>query len=147
MFCKNCGKEVNQNAVACMGCGCNPKTGNKFCSNCGVQVNPEQVVCVKCGAALANLTEIGKSETGKSKSRVTAAVLAFFAGGVGVHQFYLGHTASGVMRLVLFFGGFFLFLVGPLVMEMIAFIEGCIYFSKSDEEFQAVYVDGGRAWL
>ena len=43
MFCKTCGKEVNQNAEFCLNCGVNPQTGNAYCYNCGVNTNPEQV--------------------------------------------------------------------------------------------------------
>jgi len=40
--------------------------------------------------------------TGPPKSKVAAALLAFFLGGFGIHRFYLGHTATGVAMLVLF---------------------------------------------
>ena len=52
MYCKNCGNELNENAVACLKCGCDPKKGNKNCSSCGVETNPNQVICVKCGGSL-----------------------------------------------------------------------------------------------
>ena len=35
------------------------------------------------------------------KSKILAAVLAFFLGGLGVHNFYLGNTSRGVTQLVL----------------------------------------------
>jgi len=35
------------------------------------------------------------------KSRVTAMLLAFFLGGLGIHRFYLGHSGSGVAMLLL----------------------------------------------
>ena len=35
-------------------------------------------------------------------NRNTALILCFFFGGFGVHSFYLGRTASGVMRLLFF---------------------------------------------
>jgi hypothetical protein len=52
MYCKNCGNEFNENAVACLKCGCDPKKGNKNCPSCGVETNPNQVICVKCGGSL-----------------------------------------------------------------------------------------------
>lgn len=52
MYCKNCGNEQNENAVACLKCGCDPKKGNKNCPSCGVEANPNQVICVKCGGSL-----------------------------------------------------------------------------------------------
>ena len=34
------------------------------------------------------------------KSRVTAAVLAFLLGGLGIHRFYLGQTMKAILYLV-----------------------------------------------
>lgn len=35
-----------------------------------------------------------------SKSKVTAALLAFFLGCFGIHRFYLGYTLIGVIQLL-----------------------------------------------
>ena len=43
---------------------------------------------------------------GPPKSKVAAALLAFFLGGLGIHRFYLGHTGTGIAMLVMFFAGF-----------------------------------------
>ena len=53
MYCRNCGNEVSDNAVACPKCGYNPRTEKNFCPNCGVATNPNQVMCTNCGASLA----------------------------------------------------------------------------------------------
>ena len=37
------------------------------------------------------------------KSKVVAAVLAFFLGGFGIHRFYVGKIGSGLVMLVLWF--------------------------------------------
>ena len=37
----------------------------------------------------------------QGKSKVTAAILCFLVGALGVHNFYLGHTKNGVIQLVL----------------------------------------------
>jgi TM2 domain-containing membrane protein YozV len=34
------------------------------------------------------------------KNRITAALLAFFLGGIGIHKFYLGENAAGVFYLI-----------------------------------------------
>jgi TM2 domain-containing membrane protein YozV len=55
------------------------------------------------------------------KSKVVAALLCFFLGGLGIHRFYLGYTLIGVIQLVTFGGcgiwaliDFILILVGSL---------------------------------
>ena len=148
MFCKNCGKEVERNAIACMGCGCDPLKGEKFCRHCGSALNPGQVVCVKCGHAVRRQGEGTGGATGVApKSRTTAALLAIFLGGFGAHEFYLGNSNSAIIRLVVYIVGGVIMCVPSFVLSMISIIEGIIYLAKSDEEFEEVYVKGKRAWF
>lgn len=99
MFCKNCGAEINENAVACMSCGFAKGTGEKFCSNCGKEINPGAVVCTNCGASVkATNTVVGG---GEQKSKLVAVLLAFFLGSIGIHDFYLGYNKYGVIKIVL----------------------------------------------
>ncbi len=98
MFCKNCGAEMNENAVACMSCGFAKGTGNKFCSNCGKEINPGAAICTSCGAAIAVTPAVGEE-----KSKLVAVLLAFFLGSLGIHDFYLGYTTYGIIKIVLTF--------------------------------------------
>lgn len=96
MYCRNCGKEVAEQAVICIACGVPPKSGEKFCQNCGVETNPNAEVCIKCGVRLA------VSPTGEAaKSKIAAGLLGVFLGGLGIHRFYLGYTGIGVAQLIL----------------------------------------------
>ncbi len=52
MFCKNCGKEMNDNQAICLGCGVKTGDGNKFCWNCGNAVAENAEVCLSCGVAI-----------------------------------------------------------------------------------------------
>ena len=97
MFCKNCGAEINENAVACMSCGFKKGTGVNFCANCGKEVNPGAAICVNCGAALQDAA----TQVGEQKSKLVAVLLAFFLGGFGIHDFYLGYNKYGVIKIVL----------------------------------------------
>jgi len=87
-----------------------------------------------------------KSNSDVSNKKIVAALLAFFLGGLGVHKFYLGKNTAGVIMLIC--GTIGLLLIIPaLVIYTIAFIEFIIYLIKSDEDFQADYVDGNKAWF
>lgn len=81
------------------------------------------------------------------KSKVAAGVLAILLGGLGVHKFYLGYSAAGVIMLLVFLFGWLLLFIPNYVICLIAFVEGVIYLTKSDEEFQQTYVDGKRPWF
>jgi len=142
MFCKNCGKEVDANAIACLGCGCAPGNGSRFCPNCGAETQAAQVVCIKCGVAVQNAAATATADAGKN--RVTAALLAIFLGGIGAHEFYLGHSTSGLIILAIGIVGLVILIPAA---SIIGLIEGIIYLTKSDEEFQRVYVAGGKEWF
>ena len=58
-YCKNCGAELNDNAVVCTKCGVLVGDGNKFCPNCGAEPDPLAVICVKCGYELKPLKSNG----------------------------------------------------------------------------------------
>ncbi|MFC1717629.1 RDD family protein [Candidatus Poribacteria bacterium] len=53
MFCRNCGKEVSEQAVMCVSCGTPPRKGREFCQNCGAETNPDAEICMSCGVRLA----------------------------------------------------------------------------------------------
>lgn len=97
MFCKNCGSEIDPNAAVCVKCGFQKGTGNKYCPNCGVEVAEGQAVCVNCGVALKPVVVAN----GEQKSKLVAVLLALFLGGIGVHDFYLGYTKYGVIKIIL----------------------------------------------
>ena len=143
MYCRECGKKVNENAVACTGCGVNPKLSKNFCGACGVKTKDNQIVCLKCGVSLGG--SLGGSSSGE-KSKIIACLLALFLGSIGVHKFYLGYNTQGIIMLLCGTVGWILFLP-PIVMAIIALIEAIMYISKSDEEFQEIYVDNEKPWL
>ena len=146
MFCRNCGKEVPENAEVCVNCGMKPLMGKKFCQNCGAETEENQEVCTKCGVKL-------KSSMGKgAKSKLVAGLLGIFLGNLGIHKFYLGYTVPGLIMLLItvILGPItFLFLpfVLPGVMALIGLIEGIIYLTKSDEDFDELYVQNQKKWF
>ena len=64
------------------------------------------------------------------KSKATAALLAFFLGGFGVHRFYLNQTGLGFLYLLFFW---------TLVPAIIAIVDFVIFLTMSDEKFNAKY--------
>jgi TM2 domain-containing membrane protein YozV len=142
MYCRNCGKEVNQQAVACPACGVPPKVERKFCSNCGQPTDPKQLLCTKCGVTFAATSASG------GKDKIATGLLGIFLGSLGIHKFYLGYNAEGVtMLLVALIGGVVTCGVAAGVMSIIGLIEGIIYLTRSDEEFAATYVLGHKGWF
>ena len=49
MYCKNCGKEMNNGASICLECGAAKNSGSKFCAHCGKPLTENAKVCIKCG--------------------------------------------------------------------------------------------------
>lgn len=93
MYCRNCGKEVADQAVMCVSCGVPPKNGKNFCQNCGEGSVPGAEICAKCGVRLAQAGSDGKDW-------LTTLLLCIFVGGLGVHRFYTGHTVIGIIQLL-----------------------------------------------
>ena len=87
------------------------------------------------------------------KSKVVAGVLAILLGVLGVHKFYLGYSGQGALLLVLFILGIplmFLFGIGIIVwivLGIIGLVEGIIYLTKPDIEFEETYVKGRKPWF
>ena len=85
-----------------------------------------------------------------SKEKVAAGLLAIFLGSLGIHKFYLGgkqQKTAGIIMLVISVVGSCAFLIGPIVMGIIALIEGIVYLTKDDSEFQTTYASGDKAWF
>jgi len=94
MYCRNCGKEVQPQAVICVSCGAAPLKGNSYCQNCGSETNPNADVCLKCGVRLQRFSSVN------AKSKIVAGILGIFLGGLGIHRFYLGYIGIGVIQIV-----------------------------------------------
>ena len=81
-----------------------------YCSNCGKQIDDKAVICIGCGVPTQNYVTPRNSgfqlmDTQLPEGRfdwLTTLLLCFFLGVFGVHRFYTGHTVLGVIQLLTF---------------------------------------------
>jgi TM2 domain-containing membrane protein YozV len=64
------------------------------------------------------------------KNRITAALLAFFVGSIGIHKFYLGQNLAGILYLIFFW---------TLIPSIVAFFEFLGLMLMSDQAFDAQF--------
>ncbi len=83
-------------------------------------------------------------EAATSSKKTSAALLAFFLGGLGIHKFYLGYSTSGLIMLLVS-----LISCGLLALPIgiIALVEGVIYLTKSNEQFYEEYILNKKEWF
>ena len=119
MYCRNCGNEMNDEAVVCVKCGVPAGKGTSYCPHCGAEVNPDAVMCVACG------TKFAEPEPEMSdKSKLAAGLLGIFLGGLGIHNFYLGYTGKAIVQLLLGTVGILACGIGPAASSIWGLIEG-----------------------
>ena len=97
MFCKNCGEAMNDNQAICLKCGVKTGDGKGFCANCGQPVGEGASVCRNCGVAITG----GNGDYLNGKDKIVMALICFFLGGIGIHNFVLGETKKGVLKIIL----------------------------------------------
>ncbi len=163
--CSSCGERLSPRAKFCDCCGeaqkiphplphdgeSRTKTGSelqeKFCFACGETINGRAEICPYCGVRQQN---VGSSqpeymgEAATSSKKTSAALLAFFLGGLGIHKFYLGYSTSGLIMLLVS-----LISCGLLALPIgiIALVEGVIYLTKSNEQFYEEYILNKKEWF
>lgn len=75
----------------------------------------------------------------KSEKKLVAGILAILVGVFGIHKFYLGYTKAGIIHLILG--------LACGIGGVIGLIEGIIYLTKSDEDFDQTYVQNQKEWF
>lgn len=129
----------------------NTQSGKVFCYKCGSSIYVEAEICPNCGVRQKHPSS-GRYGN-ETRSRIAAALLAFFFGIFGAHHFYVGNKSKGALFLVfgclivlfLIPAGLFippLFIVGIIsciIIEILSFIEFIMFLAMSDEEFSQKY--------
>lgn len=136
----------------CSACGFERGNGS-YCPNCGAhsgasstQANYPPPPHVTAPIPPSPYGQLGSSVPAgyrPSKERITAALLAIFIGGLGIHKFYLGgpkQKTAGVIQIVIS-----IFTCG--IGTVIPLIEGILYLTKDDNQFEYEYVQGGKPWF
>ncbi|QMU63842.1 MAG: NINE protein [Flavobacteriaceae bacterium] len=70
------------------------------------------------------------------KNKTTTTLLAFFLGGLGVHQFYLGKSLKGI---------FYLLFSWTFIPVFIAFIDFILLLVMGQEKFDLKYNSGNTS--
>ncbi len=97
----------------------------KFCTKCGAVILKEAEICPRCGVRQPH-TYSGRGR----KDKTAAALLAIFLGGLGAHKFYLNNSGAGLLYLCFFW---------TYIPSLLGLIEGIIYLTMSNEEFDRKY--------
>ena len=66
----------------------------------GKKLNFAEKMALKAYNKKANNSDEAKQFAGGGKSQLAALLLVIFVGGIGIHRFYLGYTAIGIIQLL-----------------------------------------------
>lgn len=113
-------------------------TSKKHCYACANILDARAELCPRCGvrqpllagAMTLPAAPVLPAVPTTTRSKTTAALLAFFLGGIGVHRFYLGNGGLGVLYLLFCW---------TFIPAIIAFIEFLVLLGMSEREFAMKY--------
>ena len=105
-----------------------PASNPVYCRACGAVLHASAPSCPHCGALQA-AGAVSPARAAPPQKWV-AVLLAFFLGGIGVHKFYLGRDGQGILYLLFCW---------TFIPSVIAFVEGFVYLTLSEEQFVRRY--------
>ncbi len=76
----------------------------------------------------------------RSEKKLAAGLLGILLGTFGANKFFMGYINEGIVQIVLN-------IITCGVATVIPFIEGIIYLTMSDEQFDRTYVQNKKAWF
>jgi len=117
----NCYVHTDRPAVAvCVACG------RALCESCANNVGGK----FYCDACSSKLSVVPPTTQTGGRSKVAAGLFGILLGGLGVHKFYLGQVGWGIVYLLFFW---------TCIPAIAGLIEGILYLTMSDTEFNAKY--------
>ena len=91
------------------------------------------------------------SSTPIKDKKLLVGILAIVLGSLGIHKFILGYQKEGIIMcvacVVSWVFGWVLCGTPQLAIWIIGLIEGIIYLTKTDEEFEKTYIIGRKPWF
>ncbi len=75
-----------------------------------------------------------------SEKKLAAGLLGILLGTFGANKFYLGYTNEGIIQIVLN-------IVTCGIASVVPFIEGIIYLTMSDQQFDETYIRNKKTWF
>ncbi len=94
----------------------------KFCNDCGSIIKIKAEICPGCG--------IKQKNSNGTLSKTTAAIIALFLGGLGIHKFYLKRPGTGLLYLFFFW---------TFIPCLLAFIDFILLLIMDDDKFNEKY--------
>lgn len=76
----------------------------------------------------------------RSEKKLAAGLLGILAGIFGANKFYLGYINQGLIQIILN-------VCTCGAASVIPFIEGIIYLTMSDEQFDQTYIQNKKGWF
>jgi len=118
---------LSPNKKHCYACASILDIRAELCPRCGVRQPPMP------GMVSTALVQQGPQPLAhSSRNKTTAGIFALLLGGLGIHKFYLGQTAAGIVYLVFFW---------TFIPALISFVEGILFLTMTDEAFAQKYPD------
>lgn len=91
----------------------------------------------------------------RSEKKLAAGIFAILLGSLGIHKFYMGYTNEGIILLLstlIIIPALTLLTCGAAstfypVVFIIPIIEGVIYLTMKDKQFDDTYIKGRKSWF
>ena len=123
----------------------------KFCHDCGKSIRKKAAICPECGVRQPRVRgkrtdddDYDPDLANAGGKKLAAGLCGIFVGGFGVHKFILGYNRPGIIMLcasILTCG------IGYTVVHIIGIVEGILYLTKTDDEFNRIYLVGKKEWF